>query len=183
MGEVTVITAALPHRTSLLADAIRSVHAQTVPVREHLISVAPRRRVADVRNDLIDAADSEWVAFLDDDDLLDPHHVETLLRQADNADVVIPYCRFDGPPLPDGYCNRPFDLAALRSHGIFPITVLARRELVLAAGGFAAEGWDDWVLWNRMADDGCRFVTVPTVTWTYRTSTPSRRTHALLGAS
>ena len=179
--DTTVITASLPHRAHLLADAVASVAAQTHPA-EHLISVAAMRGVADVRNSLMRGAETEWVAFLDDDDLLDPHHLETLLAHSDGADVVIPYCRFDGPPLPEGYCNRPYDRAALRRHGIFPITVLARRDAVLAAGGFATEGWDDWQLWNRMADEGRRFVTVPEVTWTYRTATPDRRTDLLLGA-
>lgn len=176
--DVTVITASLPHRADLLAEAIGSVAAQTHPV-EHLISVAAMRSVADARNGLVQGAGTEWVAFLDDDDLLDPGHIETLLGHAGAADVVIPHCRFDGPALPDGYCNRPYDREALRAHGIFPVTVLARRRAVLGAGGFARQGWDDWALWNAMADAGCRFEVVPEITWTYRTATPARRTHAL----
>lgn len=173
---VTVITASLPHRHGLLAEAVASVVAQTRPVA-HLIGIDAGQGVAEVRNALVRAANTEWVAFLDDDDLLDLHHVETLLGH--DADVVIPHCRFDGPALPEGYCNRPYDRGALRRHGIFPITVLARREAVLDAGGFPTVGWDDWGLWNAMADAGCRFEVVPEVTWTYRTSTADRRTHVL----
>lgn len=178
MTDVTVITASLPERARLLAEAIASVVAQTVPVA-HLIGIDAGAGVAEIRNRLVAAADTEWVGFLDDDDLLDPHHVHTLLWASHGADVVIPYCRFDGPPLPEGYCNRPYSRLELRRHGIFPITVLARRQAVLDVGGFSSTGWDDWKLWNAMADAGARFATVRQVTWTYRTSTPDRRTHAL----
>lgn len=176
---VTIITAALPARLEVLADAMASVRAQTVPCA-HYVGVDAGSGVADVRNRLMRSAETEFVGFLDDDDVLDAHHVETLLAASADADVVIPYCRFDGPPLPSQYCNRPYDRKALRRHGIFPITVLARRAVVLAAGGFATEGWDDWAMWNAMADAGARFVTVPTVTWTYRTAGADRRTNKLI---
>lgn len=181
MSDVSIITASLPQRAPLLAEAVGSVVAQTLPCA-HLIGIDAGNGVADVRNRLVAAADTEWVAFLDDDDILDPDHVETLLDHSGRADVIIPHCRFVGPPLPVGYCNRPYDRAALRAHGIFPITVLARRQAVLDAGGFPTEGWDDWLLWNAMADAGAEFLVVPKVTWTYRTATLDRRTHALQGA-
>lgn len=181
MTDVTVITASKGDRKQMLAEAMATVVAQTVRVA-HLVGVDAGSGVAEVRNRLVAAADTEWVAFLDDDDLLDSHHVQTLLYESRvGADVVIPYCRFDGPPLPAGYYNRPYDREALRRHGIFPITVLARRQVVLDVGGFATAGWDDWKLWNAMAEAGACFVTVPRVTWTYRTSTRDRRTHALQG--
>jgi hypothetical protein len=180
LRSVTVITASLPSRSSVLADAVASVAAQTAPCA-HLIAVDASSTVAEARNRLVAAATTEWVAFLDDDDLLDPDHLDTLLEHAGDADVVIPYCRFDGPPLPEKFCNRPYDRRALRQHGIFPITVLARRQAVLDAGGFGGR-WEDWDLWNRMADAGARFVTVPKATWTYRTSTADRRTDRLQAA-
>lgn len=178
-AEVTMITASLGRRPELLAEAMASVAAQIRPAA-HLIGIDPRP-VAVVRNELIRAAATEWVGFLDDDDVLDVDHVSQLACVAEDldVDVVIPHCRFLGPPLPRGYCNRPFDREALRRHGIFPITVLARRQAVLDAGGFALEGWDDWELWNAMADNGCRFHVTPKVTWTYRTGHDGRRTHAL----
>lgn len=167
---MTIITPSVPSRRDLLAEATESVAAQTVAV-QHLIDDDPKRSVADKRNRMISAASTDWVAFLDDDDILDPIHVETLL--GGEADVVIPHCRFLGPPLPaidccPGYYNRPFDREDLRQHGIFPITVLARREAILGAGGFGDGKYEDWDLWNAMADAGATFEVVPVVTWTYR---------------
>lgn len=175
---VTVITPSLPERSELLAKAVASVEAQTVPV-EHLIDADPDTPVAEKRNRMIERADTEWVAFLDDDDTLDPHHIETLLGH--DADVVIPHCRFIGEPLPPpakgccaGYCNRPFDRDDLRDHGIFPITVLVLRQAILDVGGFGDGQWEDWDLWNDMADAGATFEVVPVVTWTYRRDAVSR---------
>lgn len=190
---VTVITASLPHRNDLLEQARQSVADQTLGPVRHLVDVDPDVSVAVSRNRLLERVVTEWVAFLDDDDLLDPHHIETLLvraRQGD-VDVVASYCRFDGPPLPTpacctGFCNRPFVLEDLRSHGIFPITVLARRQALADAGDFRLEDtWEDWSLWNRMADLGSRFVTLPDVTWTYVTAHAEdrRTTHISNGTS
>ena len=176
---VTIVTASLPERARLLGEAMDSVARQSVKVA-HLVGVDAERGVAEVRNALVVAAATEWVGFLDDDDLLDAHHVAALLERAGSADVLIPHCRFDGPPLPEGYCNRPYDRADLAAHGIFPITVLARRQALLDAGAFHPEAqWEDWDLWNRMADAGARFEVVPVVTWTYRTRGQERRTRRL----
>lgn len=167
---VTVITPSLASRGRLLAAAQQSVAAQTVAVA-HLIDADDRRPVAEKRNRLMRQATTEWVAFLDDDDLLDQDHIETLLGH--DADVIVPHCRFIGPPLPPvaccaGYYNRPYDRDDLRQHGIFPITVLARREAILDVGGFGDGLYEDWDLWNAMADAGARFEVVPEVTWSYR---------------
>lgn len=161
---ITVVTPSLPTRAHLLAEAILSVNAQTLPPVEHLIGVDHGREgSAALRNRLAAAARGEWVAFLDDDDVLHPHHLETLAVAAD-ADVV--YSR------PDGYDPvQPFDPDRLRAGNFIPVTVLARRELFLEAGGFdeaAPHGWEDWGAWLRMLDHGARFRFVDEVTWTYR---------------
>lgn len=181
-ADVTVITPSLPERHLLLAEAMASVAAQTVAPAAHLVGIDHSHRgPAAVRQELVEAASTEWVVFLDDDDLLDPEFIATLLPIADRwtLEVVIPFCRFDGPPLPARYYNQSFDRAALADHGIFPITVLARRQSIIAAGGFdPADRYEDWSLWNRMVDRGCRFDTCRLPLWTYRTGHAGRRTHA-----
>lgn len=178
LPDITVITPSLPSRAGMLAEACASVAAQIQqrPVA-HLIGVDHAGRgPAAIRNELIAAATTDWVAFLDDDDVLDSVHLAVLAGQIENADVIASHCRFSGERIPPKYCNRPFDRAALREHGIFPITVLARRSAVLAAGGFGDERYEDWELWNRMADQGSRFLVVPMATWTYRLG-HGNRTH------
>jgi len=46
-------------------------------------------RAGYVRNEGIKIADTEWIAFLDDDDTLHPEYVETLLNKYKESDCVI----------------------------------------------------------------------------------------------
>lgn len=139
------------------------------------------RSLGEKRNRLIEACDTQWVAFLDDDDTLFPHHIETLL--SGTADVVVPHCRFAGPVIPrpdccEGKYNRPFDRQHLNVHNLFPVTVLARREAVLDVGGFPTDriGPEDWALWKKMNATGATFQVIPEVTWTYHTRGSGRMT-------
>ena len=180
--DVTVIIPSIPERAALFARAVDSVRRQTLwgsgRIEVSTMIDVDREGPAALRSKMVASATTEWVAFLDDDDYLDPHHIETLLEHSKGVDVVIPHCRFDGPPLPDGYYNVPYRYADLRRHGIFPITVLARRRSILAAGAFrTTDRYEDHQLWNRMARMGFRFRVVPEVTWSYRTSHAERRTN------
>lgn len=180
--DVTVITPTVPERSAMLAEAVASVNAQTLAPVEHLIGVDHAHDgPAAVRTRLTEAARTEWVAYLDDDDLLDPHHLETLAVNADGADVVYPWCRLDPPgAIGAQFYNQHYDRDALRQRGIFPITVLVRRLTVLeAGGGFRPEDrYEDWAAWNRIAERGGRFACVPEPTWTYRFHGADQRTHA-----
>jgi glycosyltransferase involved in cell wall biosynthesis len=165
----------------MLAEASLSVLAQTVPPVAHLVGIdAFGQGPSVIRNHLLRSVATEWVAFLDDDDLLDENHLEVLLEHGNraDADVVIPYCRFSDQDIPPKYCNREYDREALRQHGIFPITVLARTDAIRLAGYFGSERYEDWALWNRMADMGAFFMVVPEVTWTYRLG-HGNRTHGV----
>ena len=166
---VTVVTASLPERTARLAEACASVAAQTVPPVAHLVGIDHARNGPErIRNALVAAAGSEWVAFLDDDDVLYPHHVERLLAASADIDVVYPYCDVAGR---GGWSpNQGFDASALRQYNFIPVTALVRRSSFLAVGGFSEQTHpvEDWHLWRRMLDDGARFRCVPERTWLYR---------------
>lgn len=184
MESVAVITPSLPSRGRLLLEAVASVLAQDYPaelVTHYVEKDVDSHGPAEVRNALARKATengADWFAFLDDDDVLDPHHVSTLTRVGleSGADVVGSYCRFDGPPLPAQHCNRPFRWPELRRRGIFPITVLVRPTAFWKAGGFGPERYEDWELWKRIYLGGGRFWIEPVVTWTYRTAHEGRRT-------
>lgn len=174
--KVAVVTPSIPTRSQELCRAIQSVNQQDYDPEEHLIGVDYSHvGPAIIRNQLISSTDAEWIAFLDDDDRLDPHHLSTLVPYCDRADVIIPYCRFDGSPIPRSHYNQPYSRRNLSRHGIFPITVLARRDFIVKVGMFNPEDrYEDWVMFNKMADLGARFLVVPKVTWTYTRNQPSR---------
>lgn len=62
-------------------------------------------QAAQVRNVGLDYVDTEWVGFLDDDDSIHPHYVETLFNKYSDYDVVVWRMQYrEGSVLP------PFDL-------------------------------------------------------------------------
>lgn len=194
MNEVTLLTPSLPGREEMLAETVRSVQAQTVPV-EHLWAVdVDRLGPAPVRNKLLADVATELVGFVDDDDVLDPQHVELCVAALgeSGACVAYPWFRFNHPrgwwPLgefleiqrADGSkvhaFGQPFDPAALAHNSFIPVTVIARTDCLRKVGGFPTPGtpeWphestEEWGLWQRLVADGHSFVHVPTVTWEYR---------------
>lgn len=162
---VAVVTAAIPERFDLLRDALKSVAAQTLQPAEHIVVVDyDRRGTADALNRGLAAVTSEWVATLDDDDVLYPPHLEVLLGASRFADVVYSYCDCDF----DIHVNAPFNPAVLRVQNYIPTTALIRTEKLREVGGWPDEREQDWALWLRLLDAQARFVYVPRVTWRYR---------------
>lgn len=165
---ISVITASLPARGAMLAECMASVAAQTHRPLEHLVGVDHAGvGPAALRTRLLAAAGGEWVAIVDDDDLLYPQHLERLLAASAAADIVYPFCEVDGR---DWSPNRAFDADALRAGNYIPITALIRTGLARSLGWReqAAHGWEDWDFWLRALDVGARFVCLPEVTWRYR---------------
>jgi hypothetical protein len=197
---VSVVIPSIPSRTLSLARALVSVTAQTLTPDEVIVKVdhealgAPANRQA-----ALEAASSEWVAFLDDDDELEPVHLERCLRFALGGGFDLVYPWFHGlnstglfaVPAEDGdgmveplgrrftddlaewLCERP-------DHSFIPVTVLVKRQLALDAGGFTdADGLptpaggptcEDWALWRRLLKAGARFGHLPERTWRWNPS-------------
>ena len=152
--------------------------------------------VSVARNRAVEAATSEWVAFLDSDDLWQPTKLE-LQMAALEANPVFEACTCNtmalqepggtpGPPpsnIPPGT-----DIAAgLRgSLRLPPGSVIARRERVLQVGGFddSARPCEDWDLWLRLVDAGCRFLLVPEALLLIRAheSNLSNQSYRMMGA-
>lgn len=191
-GRVTVCIPSIPRRAPMLLEAIRSVESQSYPGVKCVVEVdAVGVGAAKNRNAALAQADTEWVAFLDDDDILYPEHVATcmLAAQQYGADLVYPW--FDlhegVDPLSvniSGKYISPFGLefgpdheTHLRQYGNFiPITVLVKRELIMDVGGFPQPGtpeWshttcEDWGCWVRLLDAGAKFAHAPYKTWRWR---------------
>lgn len=165
---ISVLTASLPSRAPMLAECMASVAAQTHRPVEHLVGVDHAGvGPSAIRTRLAAAAIGEWVAIVDDDDLLYPQHLERLLAASTDAAVVYSFCDVEGR---DWNPNRAFDADALRAGNYIPITTLIRADLARSLGWRerVANGWEDWDFWLRALDAGARFVCVPEVTWRYR---------------
>jgi glycosyltransferase involved in cell wall biosynthesis len=173
----------------MLIDAVNSVHAQTrVPNEIWVYSDANGDGAAQTRNNAWRQSSSEWIAFLDDDDQLYPQHIERLVAESADADLIYPW--FDLPygvdPLAvrvnDAYVS-PFGLPFSEDHknhiltegNFIPVTVLVRRSLLEEVDGFPQPGstrWqhnhcEDWGCWQDMLRVGARFKHVPEKTWVW----------------
>lgn len=168
-SNVTVITATTPTRGFLLADAIASVAQQTEPVFEHLVSVDLHKGGgAATKNSLISRTRTSWIQILDDDDILMPHHIETLMPHAvDGVDVVYSYAHGENY---SGWYNVPFNPKALFENNNISHNAIIRKSLFEKIGPFGPEYGYDWTFWARAIASGATFVCVPEVTWEYRLS-------------
>lgn len=186
--KITVVIPAHPARIAngMLQQALCSVEAQTRRPDEVQVELDYRGLgSAATRNAAFRRVTTDWVAFLDSDDLMFPQHLELLERcaQETDADLVYPWFAHD-PERQDPYPGRfgqPFDAQALMRANYIPITVLVRTRLVQSAGWFRPDfsvappaQCDDWGLWKRMLHTISRewgppkFVHLPERTWAWR---------------
>lgn len=169
---ITVVTPTLPERGAMLAEAVQSVHNQTLQPAVHLIAVDLHRAgPGPLLNQLTAAARTEWVSILADDDLYDHDHLETLAKVADGADVVFSWGRITGSPERHSSQYRgEFSYEEfLRRHdsglrGCF----MFRKGMWAKVGGWHDEQAEDWNFLRRMILDGAHFKAVYKETWTYR---------------
>jgi GT2 family glycosyltransferase len=145
-----------------------------VPCAHHIYLDRDGIGPAVIRNEIMRRLSCEYVAFLDDDDLMDADHLETLLAAAwtHEADLAFSWYRKVGST-PETERIHVWDDYALGvmlgGRNLIPVTVVAKREVLLEAGGFDQHArYEDYALWMRMLQRGCRFVVVPRETWTYR---------------
>jgi glycosyltransferase involved in cell wall biosynthesis len=176
MHLITVCIPTIPPRTKLLERALASVHAQTFPaVAIEIATDYDKRGAAATRNAALFRAETDWVAFLDDDDELYPQHLERLVacQVETDADVVWPWFDVVGgdDPFPE-FEHRDWDPLVPHS---FPITTLVRRGWALNVGGFPpgpdphnrVGAGEDWAFWKALDAAGARFAHLHERTWAW----------------
>ena len=179
-------------RPALLREAIDSVRATGYPCEivvvndgggqailpvDVVVNHDTSRGRAEAGNAGVRAATNAYVAFLDDDDLFYPEHLDTLARAAQSqhaawyTDAVSAFLR----PAENGAYEthsrlriyaQDFDRDLLQVDNYIPLpTLLMRRDDFLDAGGFDPQFdlFEDWDLLLRLARRG-NFLRVPRVT-------------------
>lgn len=161
----------------MLRRAIDSAMRQTLEADAIIVSVDTERRgAAQCRQNGFEMVRTPFVAWLDDDDELNPEHLEVLKAEMlrTMADVVYPWFDVVGGtdpfPMHEG---KPWN----NDEPIqFPITYLARTDVIRKAGGWIAveEGefhpdgnraGEDWRLELNLVKIGAKIVHLPQRTW------------------
>jgi hypothetical protein len=186
---VAVCIPTIPGREVMLERALRSVKVQRRQPDEVLVELdSDRTGAAATRNRLIERCQSDWIAWLDDDDMLLPQHLKVLMKEASygDADLIYPTPRMVGGRdptatsvngkwrLPWGVPFGPEQERHLRQHGSFiPIAHLVRASLARLVGGFP-DGYrlptgryrgEDEAYLLALLDAGARFLHVNEQTW------------------
>lgn len=170
---VGVATPTIPPRSNFLQRNVGSVLQQTYPVTQMSISVDHERLgAAGNRQRALDGINTDWVAFLDDDDAFMPQHVEKLLHLAQETDADYVFSWFEVvagyDPFPQHF-GKVFDPTAPHHT---TITVMVRTELAKTVGfrdpadGDGAGGsGEDWDFTLRCIEAGAKIVHLPERTW------------------
>ena len=193
---ITVCIPSIAPRAYLLSRAIHSVSLAAdrmaltgVPVQLVVRMDTEKRGAAVTRQRALEHADTEWVAFLDDDDEMDACHLEDLYDAAQeySADYLwsrfrigLPGGRFREGPAPLGAGS--FDQWNDAQPAQTTVTTLVRTELALDVGGFTSNAetdgdqgatidgqraGEDWLFTLACRAAGATFRHVPKVTWTW----------------
>ena len=188
MNSIAALVISLPERENLLREALDSVQAQTRPPDQiHLGVDLDGMGEAANMNRLIDTSECEWLAFLHDDDLWYPNHLEVAGRyMTDDYDVIVANFRAVGRPQ-DTFEPYHEDFNDHVFTNWYPPAVVVARKSVF---GHWIEGrpptedpwfdpkdtgrlhsnapWIDWANWRRLVHEGARFVRTRKVTVDYR---------------
>lgn len=170
MPALAAVVVSLPERLPLLCEALASVHAQTRPAADVVVGVDPYRlgEVGNM-NRLLAATDCDWYAFLHDDDLWTPDHLEVAASFFEEADVIVSRVVTVGRPqssLEPQHDN----FNDLRFTNWFPPSAVVVRASTFGrwCEPFGRFRWVDWANWNRLLEAGARFVHTNTPTMRYR---------------
>ena len=171
---ITVVIPSIPPRRQVLVErALCSVQAQTLLPDDIVVCFDHDKEGAGpTRTRGLRKVTTEWVAFMDDDDELLPHHLSTLLGHAleTGADVVWPWYEVAPPgnsdPFPPHFFGLQWNPAGPHS---FPITTLVRTD-VCAGVDFAPPASatcanEDWTFWLALNERGAKFSHVAERTW------------------
>lgn len=130
--------------------------------------------LASARNRAIEQATTTWVTVLDADDEVSHGYAAALLRGT--ADIRAPRLvrvTADGRRIPERGLHR----RNIEQVNPLPVCSLARRDLILSAGGFAEwPHWEDWALWLTLVRRGATYehLTGATYYWHIRPDSRNR---------
>lgn len=162
----------------------------TKAILEHYASLDSRMRViaqpnggvAAARNAGIEIAQSQWIAVMDADDLMEPHRLERQVAFLGEhpdlaiASSLVTWIDQQGNPLGQSSSNLTTDSAVREAYRRDPVIILShptcmiRRDIMLSVGAYRTQfrASSDIDLFNRIADAGGRILVQPEHLLRYR---------------
>ena len=172
--DVSVLIPTYPARAAMYAEAVQSVHAQTLSSdRWEIVTKSAAQWYPDKINDMLRSAVGRYVIFLGDDDRLDPRALGRMVEEADRTGAPIVSASvqcFGESHATVHFSGVPWTRESFTGGPPIWITSLVDREQCLAAGGFdfARLGYGDWALWYELFKRGATHANIPEVLWYYR---------------
>ena len=176
---VSVCIPTIPPRSAHLVRSLLSVTSQTA-LPNHIIAECDYDRLGACgnRNKALKKVTDDYVAFLDDDDVFYPNHLDVLYKHIieTGADVVysimvIKNQNDDRIPHEGVFgANLTFNRDELFIRNYVPVTVLAKTSKLNEVGGFEHlpdTYGEDHGLWIKLLRNNCVFSHVPVETWQY----------------
>jgi glycosyltransferase involved in cell wall biosynthesis len=156
-------------RAIVIFDGIKPTHVSTTDPRISCIEITKLGQLnhaGAVRNCGMEHVKTEWIAFLDDDDIVSDDYTDRLLEEIglnSQVDVVIfrMYHPYRGNFIP-----RPQDKTF--SEGNVGISFSMKTALYRAGFDFKPGGTEDFNLLNRLREEGCKMVLSPYITYWIR---------------
>lgn len=137
MNDITVVIPSIPPRKFLLDLATRSVKHQKLQPQDVIIQLDENHEGAAVtRQRGLDRVETEWVAFLDDDDEFGSLHLKRLMEHAQETDADYVFSWFWTIPLgcdpfPGTHFTDPWDRGNPRQT---TVTTMVKTELAKSVG-------------------------------------------------
>ena len=183
------------NQADTLAETIRSVLDQTRKVDEVIVvidgsidgsvSIAKNypvkvveqvnKGLSSARNTGIMNSTSDWILFLDSDDILKTNcleRMEQVINENPEADIVAPSFKEFGIRDTEIILMENPTLEQFKVNNMIPYFSAIRRFALLEVGGYSSRmiyGWEDWHLWFDLLNRGKKLVTIPEVLVMYRT--------------
>lgn len=159
------------------SKSIASVNAQSFKDYTLTLADAPGIGPGAARNIGAKESESEWLAFLDDDDTWRPDYLGTMMRYAEDADVLI-----TSPTAYRAMTREEMLSTVCKAAGMcYGSGLMARRSFFDSVGGFNETLWcsEIWLMCLQALETSARIVSVPGVLWdrTYHREQISVRTN------
>ena len=152
---ITVITAAISGRETMLQRAISSVNAQTTLPTDHIILYDHNRNGCfPTHNKLLRMVKTTHVQFLNDDNFLYPHHIATITPFLKEHDLIYCYHDISGRDITFNY---PYTPARIKKHNFINEPCI-RMSVFDELGYFGtSDCLEDWRFYIKMTISGKKF--------------------------